>query len=220
MKILSLDIETTGIDQENDMVLSLGAVLEDTKNIKPISELPKFHVYVDYDRLAGNIYAFSMNKHNIDKIIELKKKKVNDEKLTTVELLKKYQNIEPVDILVSNTENLKGAFMYWLLNHVEKEPVVIAGKQVARFDLPFLESKVFGKDFFYTSSIFSKRTIDPSILYADWNDTVLPSTELCNVKAGFEPDIQHDALGDAINIIKLLRHATNNYGWQKTIQAS
>ena len=86
-----------------------------------------------------------------------------------------------------------------------------AGKNVARFDLPFLESKVFGKNYFYSSSKFSKRTIDPSVYFIEWSNEVLPSTELCLARAGIKSDVQHDALGDCINVIKLIRHATNNY---------
>lgn len=59
---------------------------------------------------------------------------------------------------------------------------------------------------------YSKRTIDPSILYTDWyEDDVLPSTDLCNRRTNINTQQSHDALGDAINVIELIRKATNNY---------
>lgn len=200
MKILSLDIETTGIDHDEDLILSLGAILEDTNNIKPIDELPKFHIYVDYNRLVGDLIGITMNQKNLEKIIQLRNKAYS--------LLNKSY----VDKLVNNTNELSMYFNEWISQHATFDNnIVIAGKNVARFDLPFLESKVFGKNYFYSSSKFSKRTIDPSVYFIDWSNEVLPSTELCLARAGIKSDVQHDALGDCINVIKLIRHATNNY---------
>jgi len=45
MKYISIDVETTGIDREKCQILSIGAVIEDTENIKPIKDLTFFSVY-------------------------------------------------------------------------------------------------------------------------------------------------------------------------------
>lgn len=46
MKYVSIDIETTGIDNENTQTLSIGLVVEDTVDIKPIEELPKLEIAI------------------------------------------------------------------------------------------------------------------------------------------------------------------------------
>ena len=218
MIICSLDIESTGINQDEDQILSLGAVLEDTENVKPLEELPAFHVYINHNTLKGNIIAFSMNKHNIDRIIALRKEHsdyiskgedVNDRTRRQMIVSNYY-----IDGLTDNITGLKSRFEQWLHNHTldsQDKQIVIAGKQVARFDLPFLEKQGFGSDYFYNSGRFSKRTIDPSILYTTWKEEVLPSTDLCLKRSGIDTECQHDALQDAIDVIVLLRRVTKNY---------
>lgn len=218
MIICSLDIETTGIDQTHDMILSLGAVLDDTTNVKPLEELPAFHVYINHNTLTGNIYALSMNKNNIDRIIALRKEHqdyifagedIQERVQRSVEVSNLYK-----DGLVEDIQSLKEIFEQWLNNHTidsQDKQIVIAGKQAARFDLPFLEKQGFGIDYFYNSKKFSKRIIDPSILYTTWSEEVLPSTDLCLERSGLNTGIIHDALQDSINVLLLIRAATANY---------
>ena len=67
MKYASIDIETSGLDTENNQVLSIGAVIEDTTNKLPLEDIPKFHAIVLQRQINGSPRAFIMNK----KIIEL-----------------------------------------------------------------------------------------------------------------------------------------------------
>ena len=46
MRYISIDIETTGLDAETNQILSIGAVVEDTNNLVPFDELPKFHAVI------------------------------------------------------------------------------------------------------------------------------------------------------------------------------
>jgi hypothetical protein len=53
---------------------------------------------------------------------------------------------------------------------------------------------------------FSRRTIDPALLYVDWkNDKELPDTTECNKRAGVVNENIHSALDDAYNCLELLR---------------
>ena len=44
MKYISIDIETTGLDRDLCQVLSIGAVIEDTNNIKPLEFEPTVNI--------------------------------------------------------------------------------------------------------------------------------------------------------------------------------
>ena len=62
MEYISIDIETTGLDRENDQVLEIGAIIENTFDPKPFDELPKFHAIILHPRYEGSSYAINMNK--------------------------------------------------------------------------------------------------------------------------------------------------------------
>ena len=81
MKYVSIDIETTGINREKCQVLSIGAVIEDTNNPRPIEELPKFHAaIVGREGLYGEPFALNMNKSLIENIVRYQTAKTQEEK--------------------------------------------------------------------------------------------------------------------------------------------
>ena len=57
MKYVSIDIETTGLDPETCQILQVGAVIEDTQNLLPLEELPKFNCIVEHPAYTGSPYA-------------------------------------------------------------------------------------------------------------------------------------------------------------------
>ena len=60
---------------------------------------------------------------------------------------------------------------------------------------------------FFDCVKFSHKVLDPSILY--WNpkeDKRLPGMEECLERAKFEPKINHTAVADCLDVIKLLRY--------------
>src|SRR5690349_12095405 len=76
MKYVSIDLETTGLDPENCVILELAAIIEDTKTQLPREQCPIFHRYVDHgNRLAGEPYALVMNAALMKKTMELSKAK-------------------------------------------------------------------------------------------------------------------------------------------------
>ena len=180
MKYVSLDIETTGLDPYQDQILEVGAIIEDTKNLKPREECPQFHVYVDNERLRGEIFAISMNSNILKKILELKNNK--DE----INLVTPY-NIIPA--LVTFLKN----------NGIEK--ATFAGKNFASFDLQF-----FKKLYTFSDLKMHHRFLDPTTLFTDFeHDEVLPDLAKCKVRAGIKGNVTHEALDDAWDVIELLR---------------
>jgi DNA polymerase III epsilon subunit-like protein len=50
------------------------------------------------------------------------------------------------------------------------------------------------------------RTLDPAMLYTLYTDPEPPSMKTCMERAGFEGEVAHTALEDALMVIRLLRH--------------
>lgn len=202
MKYISIDLETTGLNPDRHQILEFGAVLEDTNNILPIEELPRFHAYIipKNGELTGDIFAIDLNKDIINKLKDRKK------------LDEQYNFLK--------TDELTDEFLFWLHSQgfelstqyegTDKEykscTINVAGKNFNSFDKAFLEHIPN-----FTKKIRMRtRVADPAILYVDWfNDDTLPSLDDCKIKAGIDGVVKHTAVEDAIDVIELLRKQYN-----------
>lgn len=182
MKYLSIDLETTGIDFDCDL-LEFGAVLDDLDNPLPLEELPVYHVYFQRSKYYGEPKALSMHKEIFLKIADKKKEHT-----------------------YLNAEKFGNHFKKFLLDkgYTETNNLVyinVAGKNFNSFDLQFLRNK----------SDFSKhirasaKVLDPAILYYQKGDTQLPGLSLCLRRAGFEGNVKHCAVDDALDVVRLIR---------------
>jgi oligoribonuclease len=202
MKYVSIDIETTGLDPETCQIIQIGAVIEDTLIPKQIDELPRFQCLVENSHISGSPFALNMNAGILAKLGELERADRDDRS----EIRKKY-NILPASLVAKS-------FRMWLAsNGFESSgdsPISItaAGKNFSGFDKPFLQ-KLPG----WGSLISIKqRVIDPAILFMNWQtDSTLPNLKQCMERAGVEGDVTHDALQDAIDVVKVIRAANDNY---------
>ena len=193
MKYISIDLETTGLDAESNQILEFGAVLEDTNNILPLEDLPQFHCYLKHPggNITGNIFALNLNAGII---ANLKNEK---------DLKDEYQYLKP--------DELADAFLAWLkIQGLEiKESygkfhttITVAGKNFAGFDRKFL-NKIPD---FSKKIRMRARTLDPAILFLDWKeDDAPPSLDECNARIGHSVPVQHTAVEDSIDVIRLLR---------------
>jgi len=222
MKYLSCDIESSGIDPEQDQILSIGIVIEDTKNRLPIKDLPFLHLILDRDRIQGNTFAINMNK---DLIAKINKYKSLDED-GIIELgdtnnevfVKEFEVVHEIFEFLSIHNMLdrginsspfgdfgkmkNGNWVSSITNATPITTLTVAGKNVSGFDIPFIKTLPNINEVFK----FHQRTIDPAILYMDWeNDEVLPNLQNCMGRAGVEGEVTHSAIQDAIDIIKVLR---------------
>ncbi len=64
--IVSIDIETTGLDPDKHQVLEIAAVID--KGELNVDNCEVIHCYVVHEEVVGNLYALNMNKEAIDKI--------------------------------------------------------------------------------------------------------------------------------------------------------
>jgi oligoribonuclease len=179
----AIDIETCGLSVENCDILEFGAVLDDLNNPKPIKMLSKFHCYFNLNNYHGEPYALSMHSKIFKRIAEKEK-----------------------GFTYCSPSKFGFMFKKFLLDNgykCEHDIVTInaAGKNLAGFDIPFLNAKT---DIQKHVNI-RKRVLDPSILFINRNDIALPSLSECKKRAGLSENVAHDAISDAIDVIELLR---------------
>jgi len=77
------------------------------------------------------------------------------------------------------------------------DTLIIAGKNFASFDRQFL---------IRAGAKLPHRTLDVGPLYLVWGDERMPSTEVCLRRAGLTAERSHDALADARDVCRLIRH--------------
>jgi oligoribonuclease len=222
MKYLSLDIETTGLNSENDQILSVGIIIEDTEKKLPFEEIPKFHVAIVRERIEGDLFAINLNKNLLQTINTWKGS--NEEGRDLLEkssgmIFLKEDEIVPAlfNFLFKNNildlslyqfdvnrqvQVIDGVVYPVLNNRTPISHLNVAGKNVATFDKLFVEKLPRWKQFFK----IRQRIIDPTVLFTNWNeDDQLPNLTTCKERAGTGGEVTHDAIQDAFDIIELLR---------------
>ena len=222
MIYVSIDIETTGLG-ENTQTLSIGLVVEDTNNLIPFEELPKLEIAIIHERLEGEIFALNMNRDLISDILSYKIARTPEAKAEIVERTgREYLYEEDVtkrifhflydnkaldggnDLFDPNrmVEVVNGKTYPALTSKMKPYYFNGAGKNFANFDNKFLERLPRWKQVLRARG----RTIDPSILFVNWkDDEAIPGLSLCKERAHLDPHVTHNAIDDAMDIVKLLR---------------
>lgn len=186
MRYLSLDLETSGGKPQRHQILELAAVVEDTKKLLPLPELPSFRRVVRHPEYVGTAGALALNARLLQ---ELARKEPNPELCTPEELLPQLREFLLAQGFKTDKQNCV--------------TVTMAGKNIASFDLGFLrELPGYG-----TLVRAEPAMLDPAAFYLNWRkDTRLPTMQTCKARAGFEDDtVAHEALADALDVVQLLR---------------
>jgi DNA polymerase III epsilon subunit-like protein len=100
-------------------------------------------------------------------------------------------------------DQLLPLFVHWLDS--ENSKVVAAGKNFGSFDLNFLlaDNPEWGK-------LFNHAYLDPGPLYYDPTiDTKVPNLTTCLERAGLHSTSLHTAIGDALDVQRLLEYKFN-----------
>jgi hypothetical protein len=216
----SIDIETTGIDNENTQTLSIGIVVEDTLNVKPLIDLPQLEIAIIRERIEGEIFAINMNRQLIADILEYKMARSDEErkeieKRTGREYLREEDVTKRIFQFLWDNGALDGKFdptgMMEFVNGKSYPALTskmkpyyfnAAGKNFANFDNKFLERLPRWRQCLKARG----RTLDPSVLYIDWNkDDAAPGLSLCKERAGFGGVVTHNAIEDAMDVVMLFR---------------
>lgn len=183
MKYISIDIETTGLDHYNCDILQIGMAFEDTNTDIPLVDLPNLELWIDHNELTFEPYALQMHERS--------------------GLLNQWQHANRVTMEEAMLDIETWLFsLGYELNDDKKFKFVVAGKNYNSFDKLFLHG-----NYEWTELIDEHhRTIDPAMLYIDWeNDKVPPSLDKCLKRAGFNTTVTHYALEDALDVIKVVR---------------
>jgi len=202
MKYVSIDIETTGLDTENNQVLSIGAVIEDTTKKLSLQDIPKFHAIVLQRQITGSPRALTMNKNIIGWMGEY----LDGGKEEREELHKQIDFYEKDGVAKAFYRFLEPHFSDETITDINKvkKPLLInvAGKNFGTFDNVFLKKLPWWQKLI----IAKQRIIDPAILFTDWkDDEELPSLTICKHRAGVGGIVTHDALEDAWDVVEVLR---------------
>jgi oligoribonuclease (3'-5' exoribonuclease) len=191
MKYISIDTETTGINPVLDQVLEIGAIVEDTNNPLSFEDSPKFNIILLHDRYQGTPFAINMNKRIWEILAYVPPKGTTEFTKYCTE-----HRIVPASEAAHH-------FNKWLSELGIKGKQVVAGKNVAGFDIPFLNNLPNWKE----NIKFHHRVIDPGSVMIDWKkDELPPNAEECKKRAGlFNTEISHNALEYAWDMIQILR---------------
>lgn len=202
MIIHSIDLETTGTDSENNQVLEIGIVKEDT--MKPLSyeESEKLDIVINHAELSGNVYALNMNA----RLIKILSEYNNGEK-SFKEIKEEYDVLvlSPFDAYIRMCTFLRRTGSP-VLNGIVTP--LIAGKNFASFDREFLNN-LFNYDLtirINEKMHFSQRYIDPTNYFIENTDKQLPNLRQCKERAGItNVAISHRAVEDAWDVIECIR---------------
>lgn len=193
MKYIAVDVETTGLDLNNDQILEFAAVATTLgDNSVNLYDLPTFHTYVVNDRIMGHPYALMMNAVAIERIAK-----------------------QTPGFNYTHISSLAASFYDWCcdfnVGELEKEhyrmTLTVAGKNYGMFDHHFIDRIPEWSRFFK----INHRVIDPATLYMRPGDKKLPSLSECLERAGIAGTVLHTAASDAYQTIELIR---SKYPWQ------
>ena len=183
MKYVSIDLEMTGLDSTKHDILEFGAIIDDLEFQLPLDKLPRFHVYFCKDHFVGEAGALSMHSR-LFKIID--EKNPNHKFVFNDHIGKPFKNF-----LLQNGYELKN----------DKVNISVAGKCFGTFDLQFLKNRT---DFCSHIKVNS-RILDPAILYYEKGDKKLPDLKTCLERTGVPSNVNHTAMSDALDVVKLIR---------------
>ena len=189
MRFVSIDIETTGLNPETCEVLEIGAVINDP--MTSLDNLPTFLFRIRREIYKGEPYALSMHS-------DLFKALASESRSTT-------RNSGPQDWYGLECE-FPQKFADWFRSWgIDPRKFVVAGKNFANFDAPFLK-KIKGAE----PVKWHHRILDPGSMYVRGDDEFMPDTNECCKRAGLDPtDIpgdEHTAIHDALVVIALIRN--------------
>lgn len=189
IKLVSIDVETTGKHHGFNQIIEFGAVVDDWNHVKPIAQLPTFQSFMIHDQYVCDPYAAYLNRRIFGKLCGEAALAQGESMGTPSQVFANFyqflldQGFEP--------HYKTGAIQF-----------VAVGKNFQAFDLKFLEETPEWTERFRPRS----RTYDPAILYHDQKlDDLPPDMATCLERAGLDEMVDHRALPDALQALKLIR---------------
>lgn len=226
MKYVALDIETTGLLVDYHQIVEVGLVLDDLQSLSKFAaeQLPSLRILVapeDGD-LPMNVTCAKMHRKLWEELEGVQQDVLDEEGWydeskwdpEAPNVVFEALNAQgPIHTRIVARPGLVQTAMYdWLAKmsqnyKPEDNQIVVAGKNVASFDVPFMRA-LPGWDPDYLD--FHRRTIDPGVFFMDKADRVPPSLSMCLARANLPTGIGlHEALHDAQDVVRLVRAGMN-----------
>lgn len=187
---VSVDLETTSLDPDDGQILQVGLVIDDLK--RPIDKLARleFLVYPIDGIVGGTLMAISMNAKLLAALAAAEKDDNFSDRV--------YHAGEVADTIADFLDE----------NGLKDQKVVFAGKNAANFDLPFLRNYGLAEKI-----QIHHRVIDVGSMYfqPQVGNCVPPSLKGCLDIAGLPSVVEHTALSDALQVVRLVRAKVRNW---------
>jgi hypothetical protein len=187
MKVVCIDIETTGLDPSEDQIIEFAAVFDDWTRPGPVATFAKL---IRHQRIYGSIEAVAMHDG-------------------------RWRDILMRGVTISDAaEEFAGlcqecGFAKKPRNGFGPAEFTAAGKNFAAFDRRFLDP------YFDRAGLRAiHRSLDPVAIYAQFGDIEPPNLAECCRRAGVPEPVPHVALSDALAVCALLR-AAKGLPWDK-----
>lgn len=188
---VSIDIETTGLDLYRSEILQIAAVFDDL--VSPVGDLFTLNLKIKYHSFDySEPYALIMNQKLITEMSDKEKSK---------EFVTPHEAAAKLELFIQKVFN------------ATNKKVVLAGKNVASFDIPMLNNFLnrSGRNWHDVTEIpehfrnlIHYKTLDVGSLYYDvFGDNV--SLSEINKLTG-RKEVSHDALDDALDVVYAVRH--------------
>lgn len=182
MKIIAIDVETTGLNVNQDQILQIGAVMFDSTDMEtPVDELPSFETLVQYDRYTGDAFALQMNQAIL---LRLAKEGGAPPADAIFNLLRGF--------ILDHSEEIENAQGF--KKKVAPHPL---GFNVAAFDIAML------KNHGLNPTLIHHRPFELGTMFAHPETGPAKSSEIIPKLLGTE--VAHDALKDAQDAVELYR---------------
>lgn len=186
MQLISIDVETTGLDPDKCSIIEFAAITLDL--MQPRGFRHEYHSLIRYPNGNEELYwepiAFDMNK--------------------TIR-----EEIEQGDDHIPTLSEFVDDFRRWIRNDVKFTPT---GKNFGSFDLQFLKRVPRWRE----TIKLGHRAMDPGPMYALPFDEVPPDLATCLRRAGLPPQVNHRALSDAHAVLDVIENRMRTAIHEKT----
>jgi len=224
MHYCSIDIEMTGPNETIHNILTIGIIVENTKNILPFESIPKLYITILRENITGTPYALNLNKEVIQSIKEYQRATSDKEKAEIsqrwkTEFMEESRVVARIWEFLYDQQMVSFHTCHNLLNRADEKTgklypdvanwnkakqtyLMVAGKNFNSLDKRFIEKLP------NWNRLFSVRagTLDPGMQYINWDeDDRVPSLHECKERAGMNGYVSHNALDDAWDVVCLLR---------------
>lgn len=214
MKIVSIDIETTGLDAYEDQILEVGLVAYDTE--KPFTQSPanSLRILLIRDSIAGNLFALNLNAGILKEMLDTKERMKNSpcknflaEEKDNMTVVYLNCTVEPELGTPCVEDRFKDTIVEFLTSNdcyvaekYEKTPkITVAGKNYAMFDHKFLMADPITR---FLAEKVRHRVFDVGAIFTLPEDKTIPNLKTCCERAGLaNTTVTHYSVDDAVMVV-------------------